>query len=122
MIVVDLATRAIEQAAGDTQAIGSLDALNLVLNGALYAVLGTVVLRETGRVGLAALAGLLAGVLDGIVVGAAAALAPPGGLPPEMTAEQIWQGSLVLNAVLGTLLTTSSAWLSRLIRRPRPGG
>ena len=115
--VADLATLAIRQQWGGEAEVGGLLALNFIVNGMLFSVVGASVVRDTGRVPLAALAGLLAGLVDGLVVGAAMALAPPAEVPPDLPAQQVWLGLVVQNVVLGTLLATASAWFSRLTRR-----
>lgn len=118
MIVVDLATRAMQQRLPEGADTGALLAgANLLLNALFLSILGTSVLRQTGRVRLAALGGLVAGLLDGIVVGAASALAPPGNLGGELTPGELWLEMVLQNLVLGVVLASLSAWIGTLARR-----
>jgi hypothetical protein len=73
VIIVDLGTQAIQQrTAPSPDAIGELSTANLIANIVLFSILGAAVARKTGIFYLAALAGLLASILDGIVVATAA--------------------------------------------------
>src|SRR3954471_923212 len=66
VIIVDLGTQAIQQrTAPGPDAIAELGSANFVANIVLFSILGAVVARQTGVWYLAALAGLLASVLDG---------------------------------------------------------
>lgn len=117
-IIVDLTTQLVSnRLSGSPDQLGVLDGVNLLLNLVIYSVGGAAVFRETGQVRLAALMGLLAGLFNGLVIGAATVMARPAGLSPEFTADMIWQVSLLQNMLIGTLLASVSAWFSRLGQR-----
>ncbi|TMF03227.1 MAG: hypothetical protein E6I52_08020 [Chloroflexi bacterium] len=85
VIVVDLGAQAMSQRTAspdDLNAIGSADE---VINYVLFSILGIIVVRDTGLFYLGAVAGVLASLLDAMVVAAAASMAPPpnGALPFE---------------------------------------
>lgn len=112
MIIADLGSRAVQQRTESPDIVGVLDTANLVLNAILFSIAGASVVRETGAVRLAALAGLLAGVIDGVVVAAADAMAPQASSPPEVLLMDV-----LINACLGTLLAAASAWFTRMGQR-----
>jgi hypothetical protein len=124
VIIVDLGTKALQQrlaAGGD--ASNAVYSLSLILNAVLFSIAGASTLRETHSIRLAALAGLLAGLLDGVVVAAADALTPPippppAGTPPLSQADMIGS-DIVLNALIGVVLAAASAWFTRLGQRRR---
>jgi hypothetical protein len=115
--IADLATLALRQQWGGGAEVGGLDALNFIASCMLFSVAGATVARETGRVRLAAAAGLLAGLVGGMVGGAATAMAPPPTIPRDMPSQQVWLETVLQNAALGTLLAAAIAWFSRLTRR-----
>lgn len=85
VIIVDLGAQAMSQRTAspdDLNAIGSADEL---INYVLFSILGIIVVRDTGVFYLGAVAGVLASLLDAMVVAAAASMAPPpnGALPFE---------------------------------------
>jgi hypothetical protein len=121
VIIVDLGTKAMEQRLGTGAEVRSiLDPLDLILNAILFSIAGASVLRETRSIRLAALTGLLAGLLDGLVVAAADALAPP---EPGATALQgdAVASVVVQNVLIGVVLAAASAWFTRLGQRRRGG-
>jgi len=85
VIIVDLGAQVMSQRTAspdDLNAIGSADE---VINYVLFSILGIIVVRDTGLFYLGAVAGVLASLLDAMVVAAAASMAPPpnGALPFE---------------------------------------
>jgi hypothetical protein len=115
VIIADLGTRAIDQRTANVDVQSSLDAADLIINVVLFAFCGVAVVRETGAVYLAVLAGLLASFLDGLVVAATDSMAPPPG--PWSVEDDILR-----NVLIGTLCTTISALVNWLIlRRTRSG-
>lgn len=116
-IVADLAAIALQQRLGP-EAADAIQTADLAVNAVLLAMAGSSVLRETGRVLLGAAAGVLAGLIDGVVVAVAGSMAPLPGqqVPPEM----LLLGNLVWNVGLGFVLAGAAAWVSRLAHR-RPG-
>src|SRR4051812_44225975 len=68
VIIVDLATQALEQRATGPDQVNELSIANQVANVVLFSILGAVVARETGVFYLATLAAIIAAMLDGIVV------------------------------------------------------
>jgi hypothetical protein len=98
VIIVDLAATALAQrtvSADDAAAISQLDDL---LNYLLFSLLGVLVARDTGLMYSGALAGVLASLLDAIVVTAAAVLAPPS--PPPL---DVLEFGFARNLVIGTV-------------------
>jgi hypothetical protein len=121
VIIVDLATRLLQQQGGDTTFASLLEGVDYALNATFFAIAGANVLRETGRVALAAIAGAVAGLVDGAVVSAATLMAPPPGLPATLTPDQLVMESLLWNALIGIAVAAASAWFS-LATRKRVGG
>lgn len=123
--VVDLALLAVQQRTvggtpGEDPLFGSL---SLVASAVLYSTAGASVVRDTGRVAFAATAGLLAGMIDGMVVGAASAMLTPvsPGTPEAANAQLLWLNVLALNVLLGLLLALLAATIVNLMAR-RMGG
>jgi hypothetical protein len=117
VIIVDLGTQLMQQRMSAQDGGGDLDQANLISNVVLFSILGAVVARQTGVFYLAALAGLLASLLDGLVVVAATSLAPP---PGERAPIYLY---LLVNIGLGTIPATVSGFVSSLLERtqgPRP--
>ncbi len=106
VIIVDLATKATQQRTVGTDLFDVLG-VDYVLNAIFFSIAGASVLRETGAVRFALLAGLLAGMLDGVVVAASDAVAPLPGTPSDPA---FW---LLFNPGLGMLLAAASAWFTR---------
>jgi hypothetical protein len=109
LIIADLTTRLILQRLGQDaeETVASID--QAVNWGLLFAV-GLTVQRETGRVLLAPLAGLLAGLLDGLVIAAANSINPPPGPQDNL-------GLLLLNVGQGPPIALLAAVVSWLLRR-----
>ena len=112
VIIVDLGTQAIQQrTAPGPDAIAELSNANLIANIVLFSILGAAVARQTGIFWLAALAGLLASILDGVVVATAASMAPPPGdaMPIDMY--------MLQNILIGTIPAAVSGVVSTLAER-----
>ena len=112
VIIVDLGTQAIQQRSAPTpDAIAELSQANLILNVVLFSVLGAAVTRQTGLFYFAALAGLLASILDGIVVATAASMAPPPGdqMPIDMY--------LLQNILIGTIPAAVAGFVTSMVER-----
>ncbi len=107
VIIADLATKAAQQRTVGTDLFDVLGVVDYVLNAIFFSVAGASVLRETGAVRFALLAGLLAGVLDGVVVAASDAVAPLPGMPTDPAQD------LLINMGQGMLLAAASAWFTR---------
>ena len=116
-IVADLAGIALQQRLGP-DAADTIQSADLAVNAVLLAIAGSQVLRETGRVLLSAATGVLAGLIDGVVISAAGSMAPLPG--QQVSPEMLLVGNLVWNVGLGLVLAGAAAWVSRLARR-RPG-
>jgi uncharacterized membrane protein len=101
-IIVDLATRVVDQRVASQDIQNWLNGADLCVSIVLFTFVGWAVMRETGGVYLASLAGLLAGLLDGLVV----AVSP--------------EGDITWNLLLGMLFATVAALVNRLVLR-RPG-
>jgi hypothetical protein len=83
IIIADLGTQAMTQRTVSPEDLSAIDEADLLINYILFSILGIIVVRDTGLFYLGAVAGVLASLLDAIVVAAAATLAPPvGGAAP----------------------------------------
>lgn len=121
VIIADLGSTAILQQAGSSpETTSAIQVGNLLVNVLIYSIAGARVALETGRWRPALGVGLIAGLLDGVVVGAATALTPPPDSAINATGPDLVLGSLA-NAWLGTALTAGSAWAGTISRRPKKG-
>lgn len=111
VIIVDLATHAILQRVTGEDVLVEIGAANQIANVVLFSILGAVVARRTGMFYLSALAGLLASLLDGAVVLAAASLAPLPGNPAPV------DQYLLQNLAYGVIPATVSGFVSTLVER-----
>ena len=83
VIIADLASQALAQRTTSPDDLGALYDADVLINYVLFSILGIVVVRDTGVFYLGAVAGVLASLLDALVVAAASSLAPPpGGAEP----------------------------------------
>jgi hypothetical protein len=111
VIIVDLGTQALQQRSSTPDSINDLAIANQVLNVVLFSVLGAIVARQTGLFVLSALAAVIAAVIDGVVVAAAASLAPmAGGTMPLGE-------YMLLNLTLSTIPATVSGFVATLVER-----
>ncbi len=101
VIIADLTAQAISQRTLSPDDLMAISTADYTVNFILFAVLGVLVVRETGRAYLGAVAGVVASVLDGIVVAAAASMAPPRG--PEMPIEEYLLSNLALWSLVAGL-------------------
>jgi hypothetical protein len=111
VIIADLATKAMTQgsvSADDASAIAAADQL---ANWVLYSILGIAIVRQTGVIYSGALAGLLAAVLDAILVAAVNWLTPPVPSLPEI------QALFISNVVTGTLFSGVSGIVYGTVQR-----
>lgn len=116
VIIADLIEKLMQQRLTDATAVDELYVTDLFVNVILFSVLGAVVVRETGRFYLGAAAGVIASLLDAVVVVAASSLAPGPGDPLPV------QQYFLQNVAIGTLSAGLSGIVSSLVRaRPGPG-
>jgi hypothetical protein len=115
VVIADLGTQVIEQRLTDPEAVNSLVVADFVVNIVLFTMMGAIIARESGLTLLgivaAAGAGLIASLVDGIVVATAASFAPPRAEPLPV------QQYLIENVAIGTLATGLSAVVITLIDR-----
>jgi hypothetical protein len=115
IVIADLGTQVIEQRLTDPEAINSLVVADFVINIVLFTMMGAIIARESGLTLLgilaAAIAGLIASLVDGVVVATAASFAPPRADPVPV------QQYLLENVAIGTLATALSAVVITLIDR-----
>ena len=111
VIIVDLGTQAIQQRVSGQDLATELESGNLIANVVLFSILGAIVARQTGLFYLGAVAGLLASLIDGIVVLAAQSLAP---MPGEPAPPDVY---LLYNMAYGTIPAAVSGFVSSLIDR-----
>src|SRR5919202_4986241 len=99
LIIADLSTRLILQRAGQ-DAAEALITLDQLVNAVLLAIAGASVERESGGIRWATLAGLLAGVLDALVIAAANSINPPPdqGNPLFLALQTVAQGPILCTA------------------------
>jgi hypothetical protein len=116
IIIADLSAQALTQrtpSAEDAAVIAEIDDL---INYVLFALLGVLVVRDTGLIYAGALAGLFAAILDDIVVTAAGLLAPQP--TPLDTVKLI----VAENLVVGTVFAGLSGVVYALVQRWSAGG
>ena len=111
VIIVDLATRAISQRTLSPDDISAVHLADELLNYLLYSVLGIAVVRETHVMYAGVLAGLVASLLDAIVISAAAVIVPPSDLTG--TVEELF----VSNVLIGTLFAGVSGVVYDVVQR-----
>lgn len=120
LIVVDLGTVALGSgtAAPDTVDAQLLQMVDLAANFALEIFVGVRVFRATGSLPKAALAGLLASLLDGGFNAAATLWNPTafGGIPAGMTPLDVIANTVGQNVVEGTLMAIGGALTSGFAR------
>jgi hypothetical protein len=117
VIIADLGSRVLQQRLTSQEIQNGIDVADWVVNIVLFSFVGVAVMRETAAVYLASLAGLLAGLIDGLVVAASNSMAPRPGVEPVPPEADILQ-----NLLLGMLFATVAALVNRLfLRRPGAG-
>ena len=116
VIIADLAAQAISQRTASPDDLNAIGTADEVVNFVLFAILGILVVRDTGLIYLGAIAGVFASLLDAIVVAAAASMAPPAG--PEVAIEEY----LIRNLLLGTVFAGASGVVYALVLRWSSGG
>jgi hypothetical protein len=111
VIIADLGATAIVERTvinEDVQAVLDVDE---ILNYVLFSLLGVLVVRDTGIMYAGAVAGVLAGLLDAIVVTAASLMVPP---PPPM---EVLALGFARNLIIGTVFAGLSGVVFALVQR-----
>jgi hypothetical protein len=112
IIIVDLASTALAQRTVSVDDAAAIDQVDNLINYLLFSLLGVLVARDTGMLWSGAIAGVLASLLDAIVVTAAAVLAP--GPPPLDVLEFSFARNLVVGTVFaglaGLVYTLAQRW------------
>jgi hypothetical protein len=111
VIIVDLATRVFSQRAVSQDDVSAVRLADELLNYILYSILGIAVVRETRVIYAGVLAGLIASLLDAIVIAAAAVVTPPTDLTGSV--EELF----ISNVLVGTLFAGISGLVYDLIQR-----
>ena len=111
IIIVDLGFMALNQRTLSADDIAAFEQIDLVLNLVLFSILGVLVVRETKIMFAGAIAGLFAGLLDAIVVTAAALM-----VPPPQSLENL-EGQFAQNLVIGTVFAGLSGIVFALVQR-----
>jgi hypothetical protein len=114
VIIVDLSAQVLTQRTVSPEDRLAIDTVDELANYLLFAVLGVIVVRESGVIYLGAIAGAFAALLDALVVSAAAALAPPAGQTITV-AEYITRNltiGVVLAGVSGAMYLVFRRWSS----------
>ena len=124
VIIVDLLTQVIiQRTANADDAVAVLQA-DQIANVLLYVLLGVLVVRDIGLIYGGAAAGLIAGLLDAVVVTAAALLAPhppPSPDPQALSEQTVLVLGAAQNIVQGVIFAGASGAIYALIQR-MPGG
>jgi hypothetical protein len=119
VIIADLGAQALSQGMTNPDDVAAIAEADTVANYVLFAVLGFIVVRETGVMYLGAVAGLLAALLDGLVAIAAVAMAPPQGF--VLTIEVVgWY--FARNLLIGVAFAGMSGVVYALVQRFSGGG
>ena len=124
VIIADLLTQLIIQRttnADDALAVLQVDQIANVL---LYVLLGILMVRDTDLMYAGAVAGLVAGLLDAVVVTAAALLVPhppPSPDPQELSEQMILVLGAAQNIAQGVIFAGASGVIYTLVQR-LPGG
>jgi hypothetical protein len=111
VIIVDLCALAVSQRTATPDDLMAIAGVDELVNFVLFAILGVVVVRDTGLIYMGAITGVFAALLDAVVVAAANTMAPPPG-PTQPIEEYI-----VSNLALGTLFAGASGIVYALIQR-----
>jgi hypothetical protein len=111
VIIVDLAAMAMIERTATADEIGAIADIDEILNYALYALLGVLVVRDTKIIYAGVLAGFVASILDAVVVAAASLMMQP--TPP---AEALWIG-FGRNVLTGTIFAGLSGVVYVLVQR-----
>jgi hypothetical protein len=115
VIIVDLLALLVQQrTTPDATGAEPILAVDQILNAVLFWIAGAAVFRETGRVWFGALAGLLAAVLDTVVVTTAQLMTAGPGAPIDQTAVLV---QVAENLALGLGLAVAGAWFARINQR-----
>jgi hypothetical protein len=101
VIIADLGTQAIAQRTTSPDDLGAIYNTDELVNYLLFSLLGIIVVRDTGVFYLGAVAGVLASLVDAIVVAAAASMAPPAGGAAPL--EEYFARNLVIGIVFAGL-------------------
>ena len=124
VVIADLAVMAIQQRTDGacTDPSELLLAVDQILNYVFFILAGVFVYRETRKVGLGALAGLLAGALDAVVVYAANTMIGCVAISVQssaggMTGQEMLLLSVIENVGLAAILGAAGAAMSSLARR-----
>jgi hypothetical protein len=111
VIIVDLGFTALQQRSLSADDVQAWETLDEILNYVLFSVLGVMVVRETNIIFAGAVAGLLAGLLDAIVVTAASLM-----VPPQPTLEVLEIG-IARNLIIGLVFAGLSGVVYALVQR-----
>lgn len=101
VIIADLGTQALAQRTTSPDDLVTIYNADELVNYLLFSLLGIVVVRDTAVFYLGAVAGVLASLLDAIVVAAAASMAPPAGGAAPL--EEYFARNLVIGIVFAGL-------------------
>jgi membrane-bound metal-dependent hydrolase YbcI (DUF457 family) len=121
VIIVDLASQATSQRTVSTDDLEVIASVDQIINFVLFSILGAVVVRDSGRIYLGAVAGIFASLLDATVVAAATSMAPLPGPAEEavlfgMTISPVFAGFL-FNLAIGTVFAGISGVVYAVLQR-----
>jgi hypothetical protein len=111
VIITDLAAMAMIERTATADEIAAIADIDEILNYALYALLGVLVVRDTNIIYAGVVGGFIASVLDAIVVSAASLMMQP--TPPP---EALWIG-FGRNLITGTVFAGLSGIVYVLVQR-----
>lgn len=118
VIITDLASQAIAQRTTSPDELGTIYSADELLNYLLFSILGIIVVRDTAVFYLGAVAGVLASLLDAVVVAAATSMAPPAGGAAPL--EETFARNLVIGIVFAGLSGVTYYFVQRWSGASRP--
>lgn len=125
VIIADLASQVIMQRTSNADDASAWVMIDQIANVLLYTLLGILMVRESGLIYAGAVAGLIAGLLDAIVVTAAAVLGPhpvPNPDPQALSQQMVLLYGFAQNVVQGALYAGASGIVYALVQRSAGGG
>jgi hypothetical protein len=111
VIIADLGAQAMSQRTLSPDDLMAIAAADEVVNWILFSILGIIVARETRLIYMGAVAGIVASLIDAIVVATAASMARPIG--PEIPVEEYF----LYNLMVGTVFAGLSCVVFLLVQR-----
>ena len=125
VIIADLASQIIVQRSTNADDASAWLFIDQIANILLYTLLGILMVRESGLMYAGAVAGLIAGLLDAVVVTAAAVVGPqplPNPDPQALSPQMLLLYGFAQNVVQGALFAGASGIVYAMVQRSAGGG